>query len=74
MKAEAGFEPANDGFAIRSLGPLGYSAGDPRVGPGIIGPIPARVNAEDRGDGDTGLPESHRDPDGPVAYAPTLWD
>ena len=25
-KAEAGFEPANDGFAIRSLGPLGYSA------------------------------------------------
>ena len=25
-KAEVGFEPTNDGFAIRSLSPLGYSA------------------------------------------------
>ena len=28
-KAEVGFEPTNDGFAIRSLSPLGYSAGWP---------------------------------------------
>ena len=26
MKAEVGFEPTNDGFAIRSLRPLGHSA------------------------------------------------
>ena len=26
-KAEVGFEPTNHGFAIRSLRPLGYSAG-----------------------------------------------
>ena len=26
MKAEVGFEPTNNGFAIRPLGPLGYSA------------------------------------------------
>jgi hypothetical protein len=26
-KAEVGFEPTNNGFAIRPLSPLGYSAG-----------------------------------------------
>ena len=26
MEARAGFEPANDGFADHSLGPLGYRA------------------------------------------------
>ena len=27
-KAEVGFEPTNNGFAIRPLSPLGYLAGD----------------------------------------------
>ena len=30
LKAEVGFEPTNHGFAIRSLRPLGYSAGAPK--------------------------------------------
>src|SRR4051794_16452165 len=29
-EAEVGFEPTNNGFAIRPLGPLGYSAGRAR--------------------------------------------
>ena len=50
-KAEVGFEPTNHGFAIRSLRPLGYSAGGYRVyrldaGRPSIGFREKRVSAE----------------------------
>ena len=39
-EAEVGFEPTNNGFAIRPLEPLGYSAG---LGTDMVAPFPLRV-------------------------------
>ena len=48
LEAEMGFEPMNNGFANRRLGPLGYSA-DLRVGAGDLRKPPAPVNGRIRG-------------------------